>query len=150
MILNLLFQQHRKVLDKGKPDDIMPAIKGAKVSEKAGTSILIFVCVVFTATEVHTCVHRHSNQLPFCANRNDYQQCLYPECLTSPEEKLDSLLNWSRISCGSEQRVRLQLALFCFNFCKANMLIMECSSFSLCLFSPQTERRKSQWAPLKM
>lgn len=84
----------------------MPAIKGAKVSEKAGTSILIFVCVVFTATEVHA-RHRYSNQLTFCANRNDYQQCLYPECLTSPEEKLDSHLNWSRISCGSEQRVRL-------------------------------------------
>lgn len=29
----LLSQQHRKVLDKGKPDDIMPAIKGAKVRE---------------------------------------------------------------------------------------------------------------------
>lgn len=29
----LSFQQHRKVLDKGKPDDIMPAIKGAKVRE---------------------------------------------------------------------------------------------------------------------
>lgn len=29
----LLFQQHRKVLDKGKPDDIMPAIKGTKVRE---------------------------------------------------------------------------------------------------------------------
>lgn len=30
----LSLQQHRKVLDKGKPDDIMPAIKGTKVSEK--------------------------------------------------------------------------------------------------------------------
>lgn len=29
----LSLQQHRKVLDKGKPDDIMPAIKGTKVSE---------------------------------------------------------------------------------------------------------------------
>lgn len=29
----LLSQQHRKVLDKGKPDDIMPAIKGTKVRE---------------------------------------------------------------------------------------------------------------------
>ncbi len=37
----LLFQQHRKVLDKGKPDDIMPAIKGTKVREVEGTSILI-------------------------------------------------------------------------------------------------------------
>lgn len=41
----LLFQQHRKVLDKGKPDDIMPAVKGTKVSEKEGMSFLIFVCL---------------------------------------------------------------------------------------------------------
>lgn len=29
----VLLQQHRKVLDKGKPDDIMPSVKGTKVSE---------------------------------------------------------------------------------------------------------------------
>lgn len=29
----LFFQQHRKVLDKGKPDDVMPSIKGAKVCQ---------------------------------------------------------------------------------------------------------------------
>lgn len=50
----LLFQQHRKVLDKGKPDDIMPAIKGTKVSEKEEMSVLIFVFLpLSTATEVH-------------------------------------------------------------------------------------------------
>lgn len=46
----LLFQQHRKVLDKGKPEDIMPAIKGAKVREDEGRSIPIVVCLVLTAT----------------------------------------------------------------------------------------------------
>lgn len=36
----LLFQQHRKVLDKGKPDDIMPAVKGAKV--RADDTVISF------------------------------------------------------------------------------------------------------------
>lgn len=51
-------------------------------------------------------------QLPCPPYRNDYRQCLYPECLTNPEEKLDSLSNWSKISCGLEQKVRLQAYLF--------------------------------------
>ncbi len=54
----LLFQQHRKVLDKGKPDDIMPAIKGTKVREgngDGGKSIAIFVCLVLTASAVQSC-----------------------------------------------------------------------------------------------
>lgn len=54
----LLFQQHRKVLDKGKPDDIMSAIKGAKVREKEGMSALIFGCLVLTATEIYAFFHK--------------------------------------------------------------------------------------------
>lgn len=42
----LSFQQHRKVLDKGKPDDIMPAIKGTKVRGDEGETILIFLFVL--------------------------------------------------------------------------------------------------------
>lgn len=38
----LLFQQHRKVLDKGKPEDVMPAIKGTKVSVNAFVFFPIF------------------------------------------------------------------------------------------------------------
>lgn len=36
----LLFQQHRKVLDKGKPDDIMASVKGTKVREDEGRRAL--------------------------------------------------------------------------------------------------------------
>ena len=45
-------------------------------------------------------------------NRNAYQQCLYPECLTNPVEKLDSHSNWNKISCGLELRVRWWSASF--------------------------------------
>lgn len=51
----LLFQQHRKVLDKGKPDDIMAAIKGTKVREDEWRSIRVFVCI---AIEVQSCFNR--------------------------------------------------------------------------------------------
>lgn len=82
---------------------------------------MFFVCFVYTA--VQSCCYAYcmisiphtKTELPFAADRNDYQQCLYPECLTSPEEKLDSHSNWSRISCGSEQRVRLQPTSFLLN-----------------------------------
>lgn len=37
----LSFQQHRKVLDKGKPDDIMLAMKGAKVREKPSAEAVL-------------------------------------------------------------------------------------------------------------
>lgn len=42
----LSFQQHRKVLDKGKPDDIMPAIKGTKVRGDEGRWSLFVLFVL--------------------------------------------------------------------------------------------------------
>lgn len=97
------FQQHRKVLDKGKPDDIMASVKGTKVrgaEESSARAAQGQLCDV-------TNERAHHPSLP--ANRSDYQPCLYPECSTSPEGKFDSRSNWSRISCGSGQRVRFHL-----------------------------------------
>lgn len=39
----MLLQQHRKVLDKGKPEDIMPSIKGTKVREDDGMPAFVFL-----------------------------------------------------------------------------------------------------------
>ena len=78
----LLLQQHRKVLDKGKPDDIMASIKGTKVREGEGRSTCVFVCLVYTAVQSCCCAYymilipHTKTELPFAANRNDYQQCL--------------------------------------------------------------------------
>lgn len=102
----------------------MPAIKGAKVRKKR-RRLSLCCCVLFLLPQKSFYLQsqvffvpdfntRVTNQPLCCANRNDYQQCLYPECLTSPEEKLDSRSNWSKISCGSEQRVSFQLASFLF------------------------------------
>lgn len=89
----LSLQQHRKVLDKGKPDDIMAAVKGGKVREKRSPGA--------------TSLTGHLDPSCCCAHRNDYPQCLYPECSTSPEGKSDSRSSWSRISCGSGLKVGL-------------------------------------------
>lgn len=65
----LSFQQHRKVLDKGKPDDIMPAIKGAKVSERAspappsGADALTHAGVAPTGTATHSAFIRDVQQV---------------------------------------------------------------------------------------
>lgn len=94
------------------------------------------VCLAPSATEAPRLfvVWWLLTSLSCSTNRNDYQQCLYPECLTSPEEKLDSHSNWSKISCGSEQRVRLRPASIRWNRCDANAQMIKCSSFCVCVF----------------
>lgn len=68
----LSFQQHRKVLDKGKPDDIMLAMKGAKVREKPSggggrlsflPNALTHAAAVSTGTATHSAFIRDVQQI---------------------------------------------------------------------------------------